>query len=259
MKPDSTYYAGYKLRIIILEQRGLELRYNHNHDEKGRFTFSSGGRVEGIKSYSDASKNSPKNSRAKVENTVDFSDESDIIESGIEYLGSKPKLAKHGIDDCYDTANPHYGEGKEYELNCQRCVIAYEARRRGFDVIAKPAVSGDEPLKRSFGENGWANVFEDGKNGLLKVDGSTPAEIKENICAFMKKSGDGTRAIIEIHNNGGHAFIAEQVKGKTIFLDPQIGLNNAEIYFEFELIPNTTKLLRTDNKKFTSRIEECVE
>ena len=43
MKPDNTYYAGYGLRIIILEQRALELRYNHNHDDRGRFTFSSGG------------------------------------------------------------------------------------------------------------------------------------------------------------------------------------------------------------------------
>ena len=43
MKPDNTYYVGYKLRIIILEQRALELRYNHNHDDRGRFTFSSGG------------------------------------------------------------------------------------------------------------------------------------------------------------------------------------------------------------------------
>ena len=38
-----TYFAACELRIIILEQRFLELRYNHNHDSKGRFTFSSGG------------------------------------------------------------------------------------------------------------------------------------------------------------------------------------------------------------------------
>ena len=42
MKPLNTYYAGYRLRIILIEQRGMELRYNHNHDDRGRFTFSTG-------------------------------------------------------------------------------------------------------------------------------------------------------------------------------------------------------------------------
>lgn len=62
MKPDNTYYVGYKLRIIILEQRALELRYNHNHDDRGRFTFSSGG--------------------GSVPKKVDKTGKSDIIKSG---------------------------------------------------------------------------------------------------------------------------------------------------------------------------------
>ena len=44
--PDfSEYYEKYERRIRAVEESGreLELRYNHNHDEKGRFTFSSGG------------------------------------------------------------------------------------------------------------------------------------------------------------------------------------------------------------------------
>ena len=38
-----TYFAAYELRIITLEQQFLELRYNHNHDDKGRFCSGGGG------------------------------------------------------------------------------------------------------------------------------------------------------------------------------------------------------------------------
>lgn len=34
--------------------------------------------------------------------------------------------------------NPHYREGKRYQMNCQTCVVALEARLRGYDVVAKP-------------------------------------------------------------------------------------------------------------------------
>lgn len=35
----------------------------------------------------------------------------------------------------------------EYMENCQRCVVAYEARRRGYNVIAKPRIlSRTDPL-----------------------------------------------------------------------------------------------------------------
>lgn len=33
--------------------------------------------------------------------------------------------------------NPHYAESREYRVNCQTCVVAYEARLRGYDVEAK--------------------------------------------------------------------------------------------------------------------------
>lgn len=38
----------------------------------------------------------------------------------------------------YGTTNPKYYEGGGYLINCQTCVIANEARRRGYDVTARP-------------------------------------------------------------------------------------------------------------------------
>ena len=41
--------------------------------------------------------------------------------------------------------NPNYnGDYKEFSENCQRVVVAYEARRRGYDVQAQPTFKGDE-------------------------------------------------------------------------------------------------------------------
>lgn len=39
-------------------------------------------------------------------------------------------------------ANPNYFKMGGYTTNCQSCVVAYEARRRGFDVITKPNTPG---------------------------------------------------------------------------------------------------------------------
>lgn len=40
--------------------------------------------------------------------------------------------------------NPHYNPSFDaYSSNCQRCVLTYEARRRGYDVTALPTYKGD--------------------------------------------------------------------------------------------------------------------
>ena len=132
-------------------------------------------------------------------------------------------------------------------------------QNRGFDVTAKPASVNDEPMKHASEEKGWANVFEGGRDDLCKIYGSTPDEIKENIYSVMKSCGDGTRVAIEAHAPKGHVFIAEQVKGKTFFIDPQTSERDVEYIFDLGVKPNRTQLLRLDNKNFTSLVEECVE
>lgn len=44
----------------------------------------------------------------------------------------------------------------EYMENCQRCVVAYEARRRGYNVVAKPRIlSSTDPLPYMTNPLGW--------------------------------------------------------------------------------------------------------
>lgn len=65
-----------------------------------------------------------------------------------EFTRSLPKLkdGPDSIDRASKATNPQwseYGPG-EYQINCQKCVIAYELRRRGYDVEAAPGCGGDD-------------------------------------------------------------------------------------------------------------------
>ena len=44
--------------------------------------------------------------------------------------------------------NPNYLTAKEYQNDCQRCVLTYEMRRRGYDVETLPNIKGSAPLGR---------------------------------------------------------------------------------------------------------------
>ena len=61
----------------------------------------------------------------------------DIVEQA---TGAK-KGTSMAIQDAVKGANPNYSRGSAYGVNCQRCVQAYEFRRRGYDVVAKPKPS----------------------------------------------------------------------------------------------------------------------
>lgn len=191
-----------------------------------------------------------------------------IIEEGNipKYLESKSKLnptVSNNLSLAVIGANPNYYSGDErYLVNCQRCVVAYEARRRGYDVTAKPASLDSESIKQMTGKKGWANVFEGGEDDILTIFGSKGIENKENIYNIMSGYGDGARAIVRVQwqDGRGHTFIAEQVNNKTKFIDPQSGDIDVESYFDDDLIKtDKTRLLRIDNKEFTELIEECVE
>ena len=117
--------------------------------------------------------------------------------------------------------NPNYDEGVEYQINCQRCVFAYEMRRRGYDVEAKPCLSHDDSLATG----GFLNVMEDTK--LYQINaGNTIWDSIDSLQEAMASAGDGTRAAIIVgwkNRAGGHVFVAEQVGGKTRYVDPQDG------------------------------------
>lgn len=157
--------------------------------------------------------------------------------------------------------NPGYSSHTfEYMENCQRCVTAYEARRRGYSVIAKPRIlSRTDPLPYMTNPFGWPAVY---KNHKLESCAADTGELaKKKIEALMKSYGDKSRAIVKVDwfmQSKGHLFIAENQNGVVYFVDPQTGSLDVAWYFHY-INPRSVVLMRTDQADFTDLVNLCFE
>ena len=180
-----------------------------------------------------------------------------------------PIRGEHSIEDDLAATNPNYSRGGvEWRANCQRCVGAYEMRRRGFDVTVKPrpTVNGkpdysNDELPNRLSPNGWPHMFEN--PDLESIAGTSGNAVRNRIVQRMREYGDGSRAIIRVqwkrqYGGGGHVFIAEQVDGETRFIDPQSSSPDCSRYFSM-IAKGQTEILRVDDKKTTDLIGEAVE
>lgn len=163
------------------------------------------------------------------------------------------------IDQNVKSTNPAYKNGDSaYRQNCQRCVAAYEMRRRGYDVIAKPALvdsdgrlSRKDPLYTS-----WQTIFKNARfSHCSGMDGG-----KMEILRRMSQWGDGAVAEVKVQWNASsaHVFVAEQVNGVVRFVDPQTGNVNCEDYFT-RAVNGATMIARIDNLEATELIEKCIK
>lgn len=151
------------------------------------------------------------------------------------------------------SANPHYSEGNEYRVNCQRCVPTYEMRRRGYDVIAKPNNAWGKGDYLSHNSN---KAFEN-----ADVHWALPGTGKREIERLLKEWGEGARAEVGVSwkgANSGHVFVAENVGGKIVFIDPQSGEMDVSYYFK-NVRSNLSRVWRIDNLDPSELIEECCE
>lgn len=165
----------------------------------------------------------------------------------------KQIAGKHDTEFDIKHSNPRYSEGKEYKVNCQRCVPTYEMRRRGYDVIAKP-------------NNGWGkgdHLSHNSRDAWIDADvhWALAGSGKRDIERLMKEWGDGARAEVGVTwkgANSGHVFVAENIGGKIVFIDPQSGEMDVSWYFS-RVRSQQTRVWRIDNLKPSEWIEECCE
>ena len=78
--------------------------------------------------------------------------------------------------------NPNYGK-KGYDINCQSCVVVFEARLRGYDVIVKPNLRGSVPERLSRQTNlAWKDK-DTGKNikYIINEDATNPKKMLQFI------------------------------------------------------------------------------
>lgn len=144
--------------------------------------------------------------------------------------------------------------------NCQRCVSAYEARRRGYDVTALPrVVDGSDRLQYMRDPKGWPQVYKDPE--LIKCASNSGIGTMGKVESKMAAWGDGARAIVRVqwqdkYGGGGHVFVAEQVNGRTVFIDPQSGTMDCSSHFAL-VKKNQTFVMRVDDREFTDLLFEC--
>ena len=152
-------------------------------------------------------------------------------------------------------ANPFYsGEGGaqgDFTENCQRAVIAYEARRRGYNVIALPTHENDDmPIAGK-----WKEAFENPKE--VQVGSTNPKTTQENLEREMKSYGNGSRGIVRIP---GHVFNVENVNGKVRYLDAQTNTvySSKNVFSRVGRNSDKISLIRTDNLNFTDTAKRAV-
>lgn len=158
--------------------------------------------------------------------------------------------------------NPHYDKTetyREFNENCQRAVVAYEARRRGYDVTAQPTYKGDPMPSQIHGNGRWQGAFQHAKRE--DVSGKTESAARRNVNVKMASYGDGSRAVMSVKWRGadyGHVFNVEYNKGKIRYIDGQNGkeYNAREIYKKIEL--GSVGLTRVDNLRFSDRAKKMV-
>lgn len=167
----------------------------------------------------------------------DFNNFSDLDSKYLEKLN-------YDLKEC----NPNYNLARQWKINCQRCVPAFEMRRRGYDVTTLPRDKGFDTLAY--------NPFQVWKNPeVISTSGSGMREIENQ----MSQWGDGARAEIVVMWKGvpsGHAFFAERVNGKTRFYDPQNGSADVSKYFE-RVEPGSVRFCRIDNLEPSEKINDC--
>ena len=114
------------------------------------------------------------------------------------------------IEQAMVATNPNYGKGREWQVNCQRCVYAYEMNRRGVSCYAKPRIlNGPDNVAAS-----WYKVF-DGQT-WQKVGSRSAKKTISNIEDSMAGFGDGSRAVVYVkwkNSKSAHVFNVERVAG----------------------------------------------
>lgn len=189
-----------------------------------------------------------------------------------EALGARRQA--YSMAEATTKSNPYYQRGVDaYSANCQRCVIAYEARRRGYDVVAQPTFVTDK-LPSVAHKDKFANynayymgAFKEAKPiniGRNANGGSVYASTaRENIKNKMKEWGNGSRAILQIFwaGGGGHVVNLENINGKVVVNDAQVSQkHDLDSYVNSgDMIIGDLNIIRTDNLRFSDRVRKSVE
>lgn len=158
-----------------------------------------------------------------------------------------------------ERVNPNYQKSvklrdAKYTENCQRCIWAFEAQQRGYDVEAKPYEGKKDPFYT--GKANWLGVVD--YIGRGERFGSY--HVDQEMSNKMAKWGDGARAIVYVQWKRGsaHVFNAVQSGGATYYYDAQSGRQIDVTKYLADAVKNKTIMWRVDDKPFNQAVELAV-
>ena len=178
-----------------------------------------------------------------------------------------------------EPVNRKYFDSKANRINCQRCTTAYETRRRGYDVVARPVTEGYKKRTynsqrddydgagASFDEIADMWVDEDGNSGEWFVSEQTNrSRLIAEMEAEIRSWGEGARGFVGVQWNesSAHIFNVEVRNGKIIYIDTQRNLPDKEIQINYQdwkqkIDPTQWQgVMRVDNLNPTDKVQTWV-
>ena len=167
----------------------------------------------------------------------------------------KRKTTETNQNEDMAACNPKYLKGGVYKNNCISCALAYDMRRRGYDVESAPidttsATNGSLPVQLGFYKGEKLETYEVPNDPDVAVK-----QFTKNIVSY----GDGSRGMLRIRwkNGDGHAAVWEVDDGSFVVRDPQ---NNTIVDLsDYVRRAKTFYYFRTDNLKPTERTMQFVK
>lgn len=167
----------------------------------------------------------------------------------------KRKTTETNQNEDMAACNPKYLKGGVYKNNCISCALAYDMRRRGYDVESAPidttsATNGSLPVQLGFYKGEKLETYEVPNDPDVAVK-----QFTKNIVSY----GDGSRGMLRIRwkNGDGHAAVWEVDGNSVIVRDPQ---NNTIIDLsDYMRRAKTFYYFRTDNLEPTEKVTRFVK
>ena len=167
----------------------------------------------------------------------------------------KRKTTETNQNEDMAACNPKYLKGGVYKNNCISCALAYDMRRRGYDVESSPidttsATNGSLPVQLGFYKGEKLEVFEVPKDLYAAT---------KQFSNQILKYGDGSRGMLRIRwkNGDGHAAVWEVDGNSVIVRDPQ---NNTIVDLsDYMCRAKTFYYFRTDNLEPTEKVTQFVK
>lgn len=176
-----------------------------------------------------------------------------MADTTAEALG--PQGKPMNVTTAVSGANPYHDLGPEYQFNCQRCIIATEARMRGYDVQALATYDND---MMPYGSNYLSNF---NNPDLHLIRHTTANANRRDVEAQMASMGNGARAVMAFgwSGGGGHVINVVQSRGRTRYYDGQIGMEvSASHLFNAISRSGNIELTRVDNLSFSDTANQAL-